>query len=197
MSQDAARRARANRRVGFAIGGLFFSMLALSFAAVPLYELFCAKTGFGGRPMTADAAPQTLGARVMRVRFDSNVAPGLPWRFESETQAIDLVPGETKTVFYKVTNESDRETVGVASYNVAPDRVGAWFSKIACFCFTEQTLAPGESRDMPVVFFLDPGLEADESMKGVTDLTLSYTFFPVKAQKAAEPVRGAPTGAKG
>jgi cytochrome c oxidase assembly protein subunit 11 len=187
MNDARLSRAQANRRLGAALAAVLVAMLALSFAAVPLYAMFCAATGFGGRPMTARAAPTRQGERTLRVRFDANVAPGLPWRFESEGAWLDVTPGETKTVFYAVTNLSDRETTGLASYNVAPDRAGGWFSKISCFCFTEQTLAPGETRELPVVFFLDPELERDEMMAGVSDLTLSYTYFPVKARKSAEP----------
>jgi cytochrome c oxidase assembly protein subunit 11 len=121
------------------------------------------------------------------VRFDANVRGGLPLRFEGEMASIELLPGETKTVFYKATNLSDRPLLAMASYNVTPDAAGGWFSKLSCFCFTEQTIPAGASIDLPVVFFLDPGLEKDETMKGVTDVTLSYSFYP--ARTPATPAR--------
>ena len=177
LATDLQRR---NARLGGVVVVAVAAMLALSFAAVPLYNLFCAATGYGGTTMVATAAPDTLGTRKMRVRFDANVRGGLPLRFEGETASIELLPGETKTVFYKATNLSDRPLLAMASYNVTPDAAGGWFSKLSCFCSTEQTIPAGESIDLPVVFFLDPGLEKDETMKGVTDVTLSYSFYPVQ-----------------
>lgn len=176
---------RRNARLGVAMLGAVMSMLALSFAAVPLYNLFCAATGYGGTTQVATTAPGALGTRQMRVRFDANVRNGLPLRFEGETASITLLPGETKTVFYKATNFSDAPVVAIASYNVTPDAAGGWFSKISCFCFTEQTIPAHGSIDLPVVFFLDPGLEKDETMKGVTDVTLSYSFYPAQTPSAS------------
>ncbi|MBL8589693.1 MAG: cytochrome c oxidase assembly protein [Methylobacteriaceae bacterium] len=179
-------RAEARRRwVALSVAAGAFAMLGLSFAAVPLYDLFCRVTGYGGTTQVATAAPQARGTRDIRVRFDANVAPGLGWRFESETATVTLRAGETKTVFYKVTNTGKTASTGIASYNVAPEAAGGFFNKIACFCFTEQTLEAGESMDMPVVFFLDPDLEKDERMRGVADVTLSYTFFAAKTQPKA------------
>lgn len=180
---------RAHRRTAFAVTFGAATMLGASFAAVPLYDLFCRVTGYGGTTQVAKEAPQRRGTRDLRVRFDANVAPGLTWRFESETAQVSLRAGETKTVFYKITNFGPAAATGIASYNVAPDAAGAFFNKIACFCFTEQTLQAGESMDMPVVFFLDPDLEADERMKGVSEVTLSYTFFPAKTQPGAGAVQ--------
>ena len=162
-------------------------MLGLSFAAVPLYRMFCAATGFGGTTQVAERAPKLRGERVLTVRFDANVAPGLPWRFTPDVSQIRLRTGETTTVFFKVTNLSPRETAAQAMYNVSPDISGAYFDKISCFCFTEQHLAPNETMDMPVVFFLDPALEADKDMRNVAEVTLSYTFFAAtdKARAAA------------
>jgi cytochrome c oxidase assembly protein subunit 11 len=169
------------------------AMLALSFASVPLYRAFCAATGFGGTTQVAKVAPGALGARRLAVRFDANVARDLPWRFEPEASRIVARTGETTTVYYKVVNLSDRETVGVAAYNVSPDQAGAYFNKLACFCFSEQKLAPHETAEWPVVFFLDPALEADETMSRVEEVTLSYTFFPSKsAPKAASVEAGKP-----
>jgi len=164
-------------------------MLGLSFAAVPLYRLFCSATGFGGTPRAASAAPLEKGQRQLTVRFDANVAPGLPWKFAPETPQIRLHTGETATVYYKALNESGRETAARAAFNVSPDSAGAYFNKIACFCFDEQRLGPSETREMPVLFYLDPSLEKDPAMEGVHTVTLSYTFFALKAprgEKTAE-----------
>jgi cytochrome c oxidase assembly protein subunit 11 len=155
-------------------------MVGLSFAAVPLYRLFCAATGYGGTPQVVGVAPSEPGKRVLTVRFDANVAPGLPWSFAPETPSVSLRTGETKTVFYKVTNSADHPVAAIAAYNVSPDQAGGYFDKLACFCFSEQTLQAHETAEWPVVFFLDPALEQDETMKGVGAITLSYTFFASK-----------------
>ena len=181
--------AGASRRTAFAVAGVVAAMLGLAYASVPLYQMFCRVTGYGGTTQVATDAPARVGTREFLVRFDANVAPGLQWRFESETASIRLKAGETKTIFYKVTNVGPAESVGVAAYNVAPEAAGAWFNKIACFCFTEQRLAPGESLDMPVVFFLDPALEGERTMQDVSEITLSYTFFAPKGTP-----KGAPQG---
>ncbi|MGB2730381.1 MAG: cytochrome c oxidase assembly protein [Methylovirgula sp.] len=164
------------------------SMLGLSFAAVPLYRVFCARTGFAGTTQVARLAPKATGKRTLIVRFDSNVAPGLAWRFAPETAQIKLLTGKTATVFFKVTNLSGEETAARAVYNVSPGQSGAYFDKLACFCFTEQHLGPHQTVEMPVVFFLDPALERDETMDGIEELTLSYTFYP---RPAAAPLTAA------
>lgn len=157
------------------------AMLVLSFASVPLYRAFCAATGFGGTPkVDLAAAPTAPGERVLTVRFDANVARDLPWRFEPEVAKVSLRTGETKTVYYKVANLSDRETSGQAAYNVAPGQAGSYFVKVACFCFEEKRLGPHEAEEWPVVFYLDPALEREEGMRGVREITLSYTFFATK-----------------
>ena len=158
--------------------------------AVPFYNWFCRATGFNGTTQVATSAPSGAPlARKIAVRFDANVGPGLPWKFEPEQTEIEVRIGEVFTVFYNVTNQSARETTGQAAYNVAPLTVGAYFQKINCFCFTEQTMAPGEKREMPVVFYVDPALVADSENDGLNSITLSYTFYPVdkpKAPKSAE-----------
>ena len=159
-------------------------MAGLSFAAVPLYRLFCAATGYGGTTQVAHVVPTELGKRVLTVRFDANVAPGLAWDFAPETPSVSLRTGETKTVFYKVTNNADRPVSATAAYNVSPDQAGSYFDKLACFCFSEQTLKPHETAEWPVVFFLDPALEQDEVMRHVGAVTLSYTFFASKTAPA-------------
>ena len=156
-------------------------MVGASYAAVPFYNWFCRTTGFNGTTQVATSAPSGAPlARKIAVRFDANVAAGLPWKFEPEQTEIEVKIGEVVTVFYTVTNQSARTTTGQAAYNVAPLTVGAYFQKINCFCFTEQTMAPGEKREMPVVFYVDPALVADSENDGLNTITLSYTFYPVR-----------------
>ena len=155
-------------------------MIGVSYAAVPLYSWFCRTTGFGGTTQVAKAAPTEVLGRKITVRFDSNVASGLPWRFEPERRTIDVHLGEVVTVYYAVTNELARVTTAQAGYNVAPPTVGAYFEKINCFCFTQQTLKAGEKRDMAVVFYVDPKLAGDFEQDTLSTITLSYTFYPVK-----------------
>jgi cytochrome c oxidase assembly protein subunit 11 len=170
-----------NIRVAAAAGAFALTMLGVSFAAVPLYDWFCRATGYGGTTMVAREAPATMGTKPITVRFDANVG-GLPWRFEAETTSIQITPGEVRTVYYRITNTSDRETTGVASYGVAPDGAGGYFSKIQCFCFTDQTLKAGETREEAVVFFIDPEIERNRDGRIINTITLSYTFFPSKTQ---------------
>jgi cytochrome c oxidase assembly protein subunit 11 len=174
------RRPARDAVVAFACGGFVAVMVGVSFAAVPLYSWFCRTTGFGGTTQVAKTTPDQMSGRVVTVRFDSNVAPGLPWSFEPERRTIDVRLGEVVTVYYAVRNESARVTTGQAGYNVTPPTVGAYFEKINCFCFTQQTLQPGEKRDMAVVFYVDAKLGKDTEQRAVNNITLSYTFFPVR-----------------
>lgn len=160
-------------------------MCGLAAASPPLYRAFCSLTGYEGTPRIGAAAISTAGTRVMHVRFDANVGGTLPWTFEPETPALDLKTGKTATVFYKVTNQSDETITARAVYNVGPPSIGAYFDKIACFCFSNQTLKPHETLEMPVVFFLDPALEKDETMNGVEEVVLSYTFYRQKGPAVA------------
>jgi cytochrome c oxidase assembly protein subunit 11 len=163
-------------------------MVGASYAAVPFYNWFCRATGFNGTTQVATSAPAGAPlARTVAVRFDSNVAPGLPWKFEPEKSEIQLRIGEVTTVYYTVTNLAARTTFGQAAYNVTPLTVGAYFQKINCFCFTEQTMAPGEKREMAVVFYVDPALAADHENDTLKTITLSYTFYPVR-DPAPKPV---------
>jgi cytochrome c oxidase assembly protein subunit 11 len=163
-------------------------MVGASYAAVPFYNWFCRATGFNGTTQVATAAPSSAPlARKIAVRFDSNVAPGLPWKFEPEQTEINIKIGEVVTVFYTVTNQSARTTTGQAAYNVAPLTVGKYFEKINCFCFTEQTMGPGEKREMPVVFYVDPSITEESDNDGLNTITLSYTFYPVR-DPAPKPV---------
>lgn len=181
MTAQANERIRRRDLLVAGACGLFAAgMVGMSFAAVPLYDWFCRTTGFAGTPMLAKAAPEHALDRKIVVRFDANVAGGLPWRFMPEQNAIEVRVGEVVTVNYIVRNESARETVGNATYNVSPPTVGAYFSKINCFCFTEQTLKPGEKREMTVVFFVDPELAKDSDRDAMSTITLSYTMYPVR-----------------
>lgn len=181
--QPAIKRPRLTRDivVASACGLVVAFMVGASYAAVPLYNWFCRVTGFNGTTQVATSAP-VGGPRERRiaVRFDSNIAGGLPWKFEPEQTEIEVRIGEVVTAFYKVTNRSARTTTAQAAYNVAPLSVGAYFQKINCFCFTDQTLAPGETREMPVVFYVDPEILKDSDSDTLNTITLSYTFYPIK-----------------
>jgi cytochrome c oxidase assembly protein subunit 11 len=166
--------------VAILVTGASATMFGLTFASAPLYRLFCSATGFGGTPQIAKSAPDAEGARELTVRFDANVAPGLAWKFAPGISQIKLRTGAAAMVSYKATNVSDRATSARAVFNVSPDSAGAYFNKLACFCFDEQTLGPGETREMPVVFYLDPALEKDRALKSTQTITLSYTFFATK-----------------
>src|SRR5437762_1827520 len=178
----ASRRAlRRDALVAAICGFVVVLMVGASYAAVPFYNWFCRATGVNGTTEVATSAPASVPlARKIAVRFDANVAPGLPWKFEPEQTEIEVRIGEVVTVFYTVTNQSARPTTGQAAYNVAPLTVGAYFQKINCFCFTEQTMAAGEKHEMPVVFYVDPALVADHENDGLNSITLSYTFYPVR-----------------
>lgn len=178
-----------NRRVaGFVLGGALF-MLGMSFAAVPLYDMFCRMTGYGGTTQVAVKAPERVSERAFTIRFDANVNAGLNWRFEPEFTSVDVKGGEVRTMSYTVRNLGAQAVTGVASYNVTPEQTGAWFNKIACFCFNEITLQPGEARTEQVVFFVDPDISKDKSLDHIRQITLSYTFFAVK--NAAKPLADA------
>jgi cytochrome c oxidase assembly protein subunit 11 len=174
--------ARSNRRTGLALLGLAAGMVGLGYAAVPLYDLFCRVTGFGGTTMRASEA-QAAAIQVtdvpISVRFDGNVERGMPWEFGPEQVTQELKIGQRKLAFYRAKNLSDQPITGVASFNVAPERAGKYFSKIHCFCFEQQTLQPGQEVDMPVQYFVDPAILADEEAKDIQQITLSYTFHAV------------------
>jgi cytochrome c oxidase assembly protein subunit 11 len=182
---------RRDIMVAAACGVFVAAMLGAAYAAVPLYNWFCRTTGFGGTPQIATAAPSHIVDRKLKVRFDANIAGGLPWRFGPEQNFLEVRIGEVVTINYRVVNESARETVGVASYNVSPPTVGAYFSKINCFCFSEQRLKAGEERDMTVVFFVDPELVKDAEQDGLDTITLSYTMYPVRQPETPRVENGA------
>lgn len=181
---DRPTQAR-NGRVAWALAGLTAVMIGASFAAVPFYRWFCATTGYGGTPTVATRAPEEALGRPIEVRFDTNVHAGLPWRFEAETPAVTVALGETATVLFRITNTTERTTRGQATFNVTPPLAAYWFTKLACFCFTEQTLAPGETIEAPVTFWVDRGLDGDKNVAGLSSLTLSYTFFAAPDDRRA------------
>jgi cytochrome c oxidase assembly protein subunit 11 len=160
-------------------------MIGLTYAAAPFYSAFCRATGYEGTPQQVKANTDAEGRRVLRVGFDANVAPGLDWSFEPESDSVRLRTGKTVTVFFRARNLTDRPTEARATFNVTPEVSGEYFDKIACFCFTTQHLGPHESAEWPVVFFLDPALEKDESMARVDSITLSYTLFAPPSEKPA------------
>jgi len=178
--QPPRQKAHRDLMVAFLCGGFAALMVGASYASVPLYSWFCRTTGFGGTTQVAKAPPAHETGRLIKVRFDSNVAAGLPWSFVPERNTIDVRLGQVVTVYYKVINRAARVTVGQAGYNVSPPTTGIYFEKINCFCFSTQTLQPGESRDMAVVFYVDPKLAGDTEQKTLRTITLSYTFYPVR-----------------
>jgi cytochrome c oxidase assembly protein subunit 11 len=194
--REANRTRRRDFAVAAACGAFVAAMVGAAYAAVPFYTWFCRTTGFGGTPVVAHAGPVQVLDRKVTVRFDANVASGLPWKFAPEQISIDVRIGEVVTIYYRAENDSSRETVGQATYNVTPSTVGGYFAKINCFCFTEQRLKPHERRDMPVVFYVDPALVGDAEQDDLNTITLSYTMYPV--QQPAKPVVGnASPGAPG
>jgi cytochrome c oxidase assembly protein subunit 11 len=160
------------------------AMIGLTALTPRLYRAFCEATGWDGTTQRADRAPGAVPGEV-KVQFDANVHPGLPWRFEPEQVAVNVAPGAQTRIFYLAQNLSARAITGQAVYNVTPDSVGKYFKKIQCFCFSEQTLQPGQKVDMPVVFFVDPAIMKDPDTRDVHEITLSYTFYPVETVPTA------------
>lgn len=180
-----------NKRVATIMGLVAAGMLGMAYAAVPLYQLFCQVTGYGGTTQRATVPSSVVLDRTITVRFDANVSK-LSWEFAPVERKMDVRIGENALAVYRATNTSDRPLVGSASFNVSPDIAGSFFNKLECFCFTEQLLEPGQSIDMPVSFFVDPALVDDKDARKVQEITLSYTFHPVdKPRQAAE---GKPAG---
>src|SRR4051794_26481283 len=179
------------RHMTVALGCAVFvgAMVGAAYAAVPLYDLFCKVTGYAGTTRKVAAAPGRVLDRSFEVRFDSNMNGALPWKFTPETPSVSVHAGEVRTIYYRVTNFGPDELRGIASYNVTPMETGAFFSKISCFCFSEQVLKPGETRELPVVFFVDPAIADQKALDDIRTITLSYTFFPAKPP--ATPVAGA------
>jgi cytochrome c oxidase assembly protein subunit 11 len=166
-----------NLKVAAASGAIVAGMVGMAYAAVPLYDLFCRVTGYGGTTQIAQYDPGAILDREVTVRFDASVNRDFPWTFEPLQREMTVRVGETALAFYRATNTTERPVTGVASYNVTPFKMGPYFSKLECFCFNEQTLQPGESMDMPVIFFVDPLMDEENRLDDVRTVTLSYTFF--------------------
>lgn len=196
--------AQRNKRVALICVAAFFGMVGAAYAAVPLYKLFCQVTGFDGTVRKAEVAPTRILDRKVTVRFDANIRE-LPWKFQALQPSQDIRIGDTGLAFFKVSNPTDKPITGRALYNVVPEQAGPYFQKLECFCFTSQTIQPGQTVEFPVVYFVDPQYADDPETKGKSEITLSYTFFPAvednkKGQVAAattprivEPLGGAPS----
>ena len=177
-----------NRRFLATVAGLVsivVGMAGLAYASVPLYDLFCKVTGYGGTPQIAEMLPSVVGSREMTIRFNADVNRDLPWEFRPVNGKVMVRVGEPTLVYYRVKNLSDKTIIGTATYNVTPLRAGSYFSKIDCFCFAEQELKPGETVELPVSFFVETSIESDPSMEGINTVTLSYTFFELEKSVAA------------
>jgi len=193
-AQPSPPLSRRDKMVAVACGLTVAGMIGAAYAAVPFYNWFCRTTGYAGTTQVATAGPSGMIDRKVTVRFDSNVGPGLPWRFEPEQNQIEIKLGQVVTVHYRVINEAARPISATAAYNVTPLTVGSYFNKINCFCFTEQSLKAGETREMTVVFYVDPSMVKDADNADTSTITLSYTFYK---QPDPKPVAdGTPTGRK-
>ena len=190
LSQKAL--SQKNRRSAMIAAMMGLGMLAMGYAAVPLYEVFCRVTGYGGTTQQvteAQAATVQVATKTMSIRFDSNVNSALPWSFKPE-QATDRVGiGARDMAIYLATNHSDKPVVGTATFNVTPDLAGKYFNKVQCFCFTEQLLKPGQTMRMPVLYYVDPAIMDDPETRDIKEITLSYTFYPSKNGKAVDPAK--------
>ena len=175
----------AHGRTALKLVGVAVTMGALSFAAVPFYDWFCRTTGFAGTVGVAEKAPDVVLEDTVLVRFDASKAAGMPWSFKPQQDSMRVKLGETALAFYEAHNPADRPVAGTASFNVQPDAAGGYFTKIECFCFTEQVLAPGETAIMPVTFFVDPELLKDPEGQFVKEITLSYTFHETPLPETA------------
>ena len=193
-SKPFAKRRKTNLGLTAAACAVFVAgMVGMSFAAVPLYRLFCAATGYGGTTQKASFAPDAALDRVITVRFDANIVNGLGWSFRPLQREVKVKVGEVGKALFAAENRGARETAGTAVFNVAPGEAGAYFNKIACFCFSKQTLAPGQLIDMPVTFFIDPAIAADGDLDHLDTITLSYTFYPAEPNAPAKPLAAAPS----
>jgi len=184
---------RANTRLAARLVLVILAMGAAAWAAVPFYSWFCRTTGYGGTTNVATSGPDAVLDQTIEVRFDANVAKGMPWKFRPAQTSMTLRIGETGLAFFEAENTSDRTVAGTAAYNVAPDTAGYYFDKIQCFCFTEQVLAPGEKVEMPVSFYVDPAMVTNPDTARIRSITLSYTFFETDLPERQAAVPAAPT----
>ena len=177
--------ARGRQVVALSLAVVVVAMVGASYAAVPLYDLFCRVTGYGGTTAVGDAAPGIVGERVITVRFNADTQSALAWRFRPSQRDMTVRVGESALAFYSAENLSDEPLVGTATYNVTPQKVGTYFVKVDCFCFTEQYLRAGETADLPVSFYVDPAIDDDPNMDDIKTITLSYMFFDAGEEAAA------------
>jgi|TARA_B100000959_G_scaffold18023_1_gene17394 cytochrome c oxidase assembly protein subunit 11 len=184
LMNRVARNSKRNWLTAVVAAGVVVGMMGAAYAAVPLYRMFCQVTGFGGTTQVAEKAPVAVGERIITVRFNADTARGMPWKFQPQQRAVSLKVGQQALALYEAANPTDRRIVGTSTFNVTPLKAGPYFSKIECFCFTEQALAPGQSVDMPVSFFVDPEISDDRNLDDVKTITLSYTFFEVVGDTA-------------
>jgi cytochrome c oxidase assembly protein subunit 11 len=182
----AAATGNRHLRTSLMAGGIALAMAGLAFASVPLYRVFCQVTGFGGTTMKVDssaapseAAVRALAGKTVKVRFDGNVRDGLAWKFGPAQGPVEVKIGEQNIIYYKATSLTGEATTGSATFNVTPEAAGKYFAKIQCFCFNEQTLNPGQTVEMPVVFYVDPAILDDPDARDISEITLSYSFYPV------------------
>ena len=192
MAAPVIPNARKNLRVAAIAGSVAAGMVGFAYASVPLYSMLCKATGFGGTTQRADVAPETATDKFITIRFDANTAGSLGCNFHPVQSVMNVRIGEQNMAHYSATNTTDKELTGSAIFNVTPSEAGAYFNKIQCFCFTEQTLKPGESADLPVDFFVDPAILDDPDSKSISEITLSYTFFPVDKPDAVSAVEHPP-----
>jgi len=183
------KNGKSNGRVAVICIAFVAGMVGMSYAAVPFYEMFCRVTGYGGTTQRVDQYSDRVLDQKVTIRFDANTSSGLPWKFEPVARDITIKIGETAQAHYTAQNISDKPTAGRATFNVTPELAGGYFNKVECFCFTDTTLQPGETLDMPVVFYVDPDIVNVPELKDVKTITLSYTFFPIEG---AKPVANAP-----
>jgi cytochrome c oxidase assembly protein subunit 11 len=204
--QNRGRKDHRDRTVALCCAALVVLMVGAAFASVPLYRLFCEATGFAGTPQRALHASDASIDKTITVRFDANVTPGMPWRFEPVQSTLDVKIGENALAFYRATNLADHAVTGMATFNVTPEPAGGFFNKIQCFCFAEQVLEPGQSVEMPVSFFIDPQIVSDRDGRSISLIVLSYTFYPVEGKAGlagragdggAGPARGTPAATRG
>lgn len=187
---------KRNRRLGLICGLGFALMVGAAYASVPLYKAFCQVTGFDGTVRKAKAAPTEVLGKTLDIRFDANVRD-LPWDFTALQTSQTVKIGETKVALFRVTNRSDKPMTGRAVFNVVPEQAGAYFEKLSCFCFTDQTIQPGQTVEMPVLYFVDPKYAEDPDTRGKGEVTLSYTFFQAVDAKPAAKVATGKAGTAG
>jgi cytochrome c oxidase assembly protein subunit 11 len=194
-AENSDKASRDNRRVVIGCLAALAVMGSITAASPTLYRMFCKATGYGGTTQRVERNADKVLDRTITVRFDGNVAPNLAWKFEPGVPTMDVKIGETALAFFRATNTSDKTLTGQAAFNVTPETMGTYFNKIECFCFKEQTLKPGQTVEMPVTFFVDPKMVDDRDTEQLTNITLSYVFFPVEhaADAAVAPPRAAKT----